>query len=375
MEQLTLDPILEIHLKPDYEKNSKNSSLKDPAVKRPVPQIAVLDKNGVIQTVNESWTSFAAAHRASEWHNGCAGMNYPEICKKNIARFSEESSNAANGILAALNGSLPAFELEYACYTLAGKRWFLMSVISLPGNTGAIVTHTDITEQKIIEKMRDDFINIVSHELKTPITSLKGIVHILQLSFLKKMTGDGSRLLSTMDSQLDKLTRIIGDLLDIYTVPGQEMTLDTVPFDFTKLVVETVDNVRNMSPLHFISIKENEPVIYIGDRFRIEQVITNLLTNAVKYSPQSNQVLISSVRKNNTIVFSVQDFGIGISQEDLASVFQRFYRVDNGAEFNGLGLGLHISSEIIKAHRGKFWAESQVGQGSIFYFSLPLPPG
>ena len=178
-----------------------------------------------------------------------------------------------------------------------------------------------------------------------------------------------------MDSQLDKLTRIIGDLLDIYTVPGQEMTLDTVPFDFTKLVVETVDNVRNMSPLHFISIKENEPVIYIGDRFRIEQVITNLLTNAVKYSPQSNQVLISSVRKNNTIVFSVQDFGIGISQEDLASVFQRFYRVDNGAEFNGLGLGLHISSEIIKAHRGKFWAESRVGQGSIFYFSLPLPPG
>src|SRR5664279_5433568 len=108
---------------------------------------------------------------------------------------------------------------------------------------GAVVSHTDITERKAIEQMKDEFISIASHELKTPLTSLKGIVHILQLSFLKKMKGEGAKLLSTMDIQLDKLTKIIGDLLNVNTLPGKGLPLNYEEFEFSSLVQETVENV------------------------------------------------------------------------------------------------------------------------------------
>jgi len=138
------------------------------------------------------------------------------------------------------------------------------------------------------------------------------------------------------------------------------------------LVQETVENVRTLSQLHFITIKQNDKVTYKGDRLRLEQVITKLLTNAVQYSPQSNQVILSSSRDKDRILLAVQDFGIGVDEENFSKVFDRFYRVNNGLRFGGLGLGLYISSEIVKAHKGELWVESRHGQGSVFYFSLHL---
>lgn len=373
MKELTLNPVREIHTKPRNGKISKSETVKNTTPNSFTPEIAVLSSTGIVQTVNDSWKLFEEEiSPTGPTGLDYIGMNYPEICKNINGRFSEHSSIASHGILSVLNGSATSFELDYPCYIPSKKRWYHMSVIPLPDLTGAVVSHTDITEWKVMEKMKDDFINVASHELKTPITSLKGIVHILKLSFLKKVKGEGERLLSTMDSQLNKLTRIIGDLLDIYTIPGQEMILREEKFDFSELVLATVENVRNISPLHFISIKENEKIIFTGDRFRLEQVMTNLLTNAVKYSPQSNQVIISSLIKDKDILLSVQDFGIGVATEDLNNIFERFYRVNNGARFDGLGLGLFISSEIIKAHMGKLWVESDPGKGSTFHFSLPF---
>lgn len=135
---------------------------------------------------------------------------------------------------------------------------------------------------------------------------------------------------------------------------------------------ETVENVANISPLHFLIIKENERFLYNGDRLRLEQVITNLLTNAVKYSPQSNRVNINSIVRNNDILFSVQDFGVGLTKENSKKIFERFYRVNNDYMFTGSGLGLYISSEIIKAHDGNMWVESEMDKGATFYFSLPF---
>jgi signal transduction histidine kinase len=165
---------------------------------------------------------------------------------------------------------------------------------------------------------------------------------------------------------------MIGDLVVVNTMPGKRIRLSVERFDFKNLVSETVENVKNISQLHFLSIKENESVFINGDRFRLEQVITNLLTNAVKYSPQSNQVIVNSIVKDNQVLFSVQDFGIGIDKENATKVFERFYRVKTNSTFGGFGLGLYISAEIIKAHKGKIWVESEGGNGSVFYFSLPL---
>jgi signal transduction histidine kinase len=356
-----------------YEKISKSEQLKDAILNSLTAQIAVLGPEGVIEAVNNSWKLFEKENalpgvKALE----CIGMNYLAVCKQSHGRFSEEAQEAYKGILAVLNGDISSFIIEYPCDTPLRKRWFLMSVTALPQSMGAVVSHTDITERKAIEQMKDEFISIASHELKTPLTSLKGIVHILQLSFLKKMKGEGAKLLSTMDIQLDKLTKIIGDLLNVNTLPGKGLPLNYEEFEFSTLVQETVENVATLSQLHFLTIKENEKIMYKGDRLRLEQVITNLLTNAVKYSPQSNQVIISSIKKENRIVISVQDFGIGVDKENSARLFDRFYRVNNGLRFGGLGLGLYISAEIVKAHKGKLWLESQAGKGSTFYFSLPV---
>ncbi len=363
----------ELELPGSIHQISKSEKLKDAILNSLSAQIAVLNSNGIIQTINESWIEFANENSLSEiTSQQFIGVNYLEVCRKSNGPFSEEAAEAESGILAVLNGTIPTFTLEYPCHSPEKKRWFLMKVNPLHDLHGAVVSHTDISERKAIEQMKDEFISIASHELKTPITSLKGIVHILQLSFEKKMKGEVGKLLSTMDIQLNKLTKIIGDVLVVNTMPGKKMYLNNEKFNFKNLVKETVQNVKNISPLHFLSIKENESVYFNGDRFRLEQVITNLLTNAVKYSPQSNQVLVNSVVKDNSIVFSVQDFGVGIEKKIISRIFEKFYRASPGSGLGGLGLGLFISLEIVKAHNGNLWVESKPGAGSTFYFSLPM---
>lgn len=356
-------------------KISKSEQLKDAILNSLPAQIVVLDSDGIIKTVNESWAEFANENYFFETsRKEFIGMDYLEICGKSNGPFSGEALEAVKGIAEVLEGSRPSFTLEYACHSPAKQRWFLMKVNPLPDFQGAVVSHTDISERKAMDKMKDEFISIASHELKTPITSLKGIVHILQLSFEKKVKGEMGKLLSTMDIQLNKLTKIIGDLLVVNTMPGKKIYLVNEKFNFKNLVKETVQNVGNISPLHFLSVKENESVYFTGDRFRLEQVITNLLTNAVKYSPQSNQVIINSVVKGDAILFSVQDFGIGIEKENISRVFEKFYRAKKEYTFGGFGLGLFISLEIVKAHNGNLWIESEAGKGSTFYVSLPLMP-
>ncbi len=357
-------------------KISRSEQLKDAIINSLSAQIAVLDLDGVIQTVNESWIKFAKENAwKGDFNHAFIGVNYLDVCRKANGPFSDEAPQVLRGIKGVLDGTLPSFMLEYPCHSPRKSRWFLMKVNSLPDSHGAVISHTDITERKAIEKVKDEFVSVASHELKTPITSLKGIVHILQLSFEKKMKGEVGKLLSTMDIQLNKLTKIVGDLLVVNTTPGKKMYLSNEKFNFKTLVKETVQNVKTISPLHFLSIQENESFYVYADRFRLEQVITNLLTNAVKYSPQSNQVLINSVLKDDTILFSVQDFGIGIAKENTDVIFDKFYRAEANFPLGGLGLGLFISSEIIKAHKGKLWVESESGKGSTFYVSLPLNPG
>ncbi len=232
-------------------------------------------------------------------------------------------------------------------------------------------TNTDIEEHKYGEQKKDEFISIASHELKTPITSLKGIVFILKEILEKYGVSEAAKLLTTMDNQLIKLTKLITDLLDVNNIEGNQLRLNREDFEFSELVKETVDSVQHISPGHSLIIESDEKLIYNGDKLRLEQVITNLLTNAVKYSPGSNKVIIRYEITDENIVMSVHDFGIGIEREDLSKLFDRFYRVHNSLRFGGLGLGLYISANIIKAHNGSFWIESEPGKGSVFYFLLP----
>lgn len=232
----------------------------------------------------------------------------------------------------------------------------------------------DITEQKILERQKDDFISIASHELKTPVTSLKAYTQVLQVILAKKGDDLAVEHLSKMNKQLDKLTDLIGDLLDVTKIEAGKIQFKREYFDFAKLVHEVAESMQLITQKHTLVVHGSVSQRIYGDRDRIGQVITNLISNAIKYSPRAGKIIISYRMKQNSIELSVQDFGLGIPKKKKEMVFERFFRVSgpNTQTFPGLGLGLYISSEIIKRQGGEIWVESVRGKGSTFYFSLPL---
>jgi PAS domain S-box-containing protein len=242
---------------------------------------------------------------------------------------------------------------------------------------GIIVFHEIITRRMELERRKDEFISLASHELKTPVTTLKGFAQLLQRRLKKQ--GDTQSLdpLRRMETQLNKLTMMINDLLDISRIQAGKLTFREDRFDLAKLVTEVVENLQQTISTHQLLISGKTPALVHGDRDRIGQVLINVLTNAVKYSPHANQVLISVAQEESSVRVCIQDFGVGIHPDQQEQIFERFYQVTSGGKntnLTGLGIGLYISKEIIQRHHGRMWVESVVGQGSSFYFTLPLAP-
>jgi len=231
-------------------------------------------------------------------------------------------------------------------------------------------TNTNIDMQKDNERRKDEFLSIASHELKTPLTSIKAFNQLM------KRTTDAEKLIGFVQKSSDHITRLeklISDLLDVSKINAGKLNYSMSPFSFSKMLQDSIESVQHMSASHEIILEEVTDVLYTGDQFRLEQVMNNVLSNAVKYSPEGKKVIVNSRIEQGNIVVSVRDFGIGIAKGDLDRLFDRYYRVDNTAmRFEGLGLGLFISSEILKRHKGSFWIESELHVGSTFYFMLPL---
>ncbi|MDB5025271.1 MAG: hypothetical protein JWP78_3026 [Mucilaginibacter sp.] len=230
-------------------------------------------------------------------------------------------------------------------------------------------TSTDIHEQKKNEQRKDEFLSIASHELKTPLTSIKAFNQLMM------RTKDEDRKNSFIEKSAEhiyRLERLIDDLLDVTKINAGKMNYTMEDFNFSQLLRDSIANMQ-FNTTHEIILENSPEIIYMGDRLRLEQVMNNLLTNAAKYSLAGTKIIVGSEIKENSIIVSVKDFGIGIANENLDKLFERYYRVDNTAmRFEGLGLGLFISSEILKRHQGSFWIESELGAGSTFYFRLPL---
>jgi PAS domain S-box-containing protein len=231
-------------------------------------------------------------------------------------------------------------------------------------------TNTDINLQKSNEQKKDEFLSIASHELKTPLTSIKAFNQLMgRAKDSEKLYG----FIKKSAEHISRLEKLINDLLDVTRINAGKMAYNMAPFNMADLINSSVEAVQLTAPGYEIIIEANTDVTYVGDYFRLEQVVHNFLTNAVKYSPDNKKVLINSKLEDDSIIVSVQDFGIGIAQDHLDKLFDRYYRVDNTAmRFEGLGLGLFISSEILKRHQGSFWIESEQGEGSVFHFRLPL---
>jgi len=233
-----------------------------------------------------------------------------------------------------------------------------------------IGSNTNIDLQKKGQEQRDEFISIASHELKTPLTSIRAFNQLLA----RTNDLDKARIyLQKIDIGTTKLERLINDMLDVSRINAGKLQFNKSVFILNELLQECCENLQLSVTSHQIIFNESENISVYADRFRMEQVITNLLINAVKYSPDANVVVVSLKVEQKGVIVAVEDHGIGIDSQELEKLFDRYYRSDNAAQrFGGLGLGLFISSEIIKAHQGTFWMESELGAGTTVYFRIPL---
>lgn len=222
-------------------------------------------------------------------------------------------------------------------------------------------------------KVRDEFISIASHELKTPITSLKVYFHVLSQQFKSRDKSKVKMSFERVNLQIDKLTKLIKTLLDVSRMHVGKLSLEKGFFSLCDLTEEIIDAISQAQKTHKILLTGNAKDNIYGDKERIGQIIINLITNAIKYSPRTKRVIVTLSQDLSATFLSVQDFGIGIDQLDQAKIFERFFQVNTEREktFPGLGIGLYVSSEIAKRHGGKILVDSIPGKGSKFTLILP----
>jgi PAS domain S-box-containing protein len=243
---------------------------------------------------------------------------------------------------------------------------------------GAVVIFKDITERQQIEQMKDEFVSIVSHELRTPLTSIRSTLGLLSSGWLESRPEKSQRMLEIAFSNTNRLVRLISDILDIERIKFGKVMMEKQRCNATSLMVQSTDAMRAMAEKAGVSLSIHAISAELWvDPDRIIQTVTNLLNNAIKFSSSGATVTltaeINSVNSSE-ILFCIQDEGIGIPEDKLDIIFDRFQQVDasNSRTQGGTGLGLTICREIIQQHGGRIWAESHLGVGSRFYFSLPL---
>lgn len=231
----------------------------------------------------------------------------------------------------------------------------------------------EIEIRKEAEKKKDEFISIASHELKTPLTSIKGYLQLSERSLSGNNLDNAKKYIQRTQQQLEKLNNLVADLLDISKIESGRMKFNETIFNFQELLNNAVDMIRQTTEGHEIIVKGSADVKVYADEARIEQVLINYLTNALKYSPEAEKIHIDVDVTGNRLYVKVRDFGIGIPPEKQQNIFQKFYRVEESStRFQGLGIGLYICAEILKRHNGTYGVESEHGGGSTFYFSIPI---
>ncbi|MBN8788933.1 MAG: PAS domain S-box protein [Terrimonas sp.] len=257
-------------------------------------------------------------------------------------------------------------------------RWQLSRAIPQRDADGVIQmwvgTSTDIHDIKEIDQQKDYFISMASHELKTPVTSLKGYTQLLQSKY--ENSGDNFLItsLNVIDKQTVRLNKLISELLDLSKIKLGNLVFEEEGFDLNMFLSEIMEEKRMINPGFVINYEYKQPAFIYADKDRIRQVVANLINNAVKYSPSSNIIGVKSEITDNEVVVTIKDNGIGISKKDQVKIFERFYRVPNKntKTYPGFGIGLYIASEIIKRSHGTIGVTSELGEGSTFHFSLPL---
>lgn len=240
---------------------------------------------------------------------------------------------------------------------------------------GLVAVMRDVTAEKELERMREEFVSTLSHELRTPLTSIKAYAATLLRQDVDFDQETQREFLAIIEGEADRLARLIRDLLDTSRAESGRLQLRTSDVDISSLLESVLEKMKTQAGSHHLRLEPlNGPIPVRADPDRIEQVITNLLDNALKYSPAGTTITLSVRIADREVVVGVSDQGIGIPEEHQPHVFEKFHRVqdERSRHVQGTGLGLYLCRKIVEAHGGRIWLESKPGQGSTFLFSLPL---
>ncbi len=276
-----------------------------------------------------------------------------------------------------------------------GPLHYLMSCIAdkdAAGHVlGAVVVRLDVTDlvrtgerlerqTELLERLKerkDRFISIASHELKNPITTIKGYAQLLEKYLGKDKDPKLHQFAQNISLQVDKISLLINDLLDVSKIEQGKLELRKHTFDITKLIRRIATEMQKNSPRHHIRFGVRKRHEVYADEDRIGQVLINLISNAIKYSPKGGDIIVGLDDEDRALTVSVKDMGIGINKSDIPRLFSRFFRSTRSAEsrISGSGLGLFICKQIIRKHGGLIWVKTKPHKGSTFYFSLPKETG
>jgi two-component system phosphate regulon sensor histidine kinase PhoR len=231
----------------------------------------------------------------------------------------------------------------------------------------------NLTRQRYLETVRQDFISNISHELRTPLAALKALTETLAEGALDDPPA-ARRFLEQMDAEVDSLSLMVSELLELSRIESGRVPLNLKPTEACKILAPAVERLSLQAERSNLAVildcTEDLPLVF-ADPQRLEQVVVNLLHNAIKFTPGGGRIQVSAREETGVIIFSVEDTGIGIAEEDLPRIFERFFKADRARSKGGTGLGLAISRHLVEAHGGKIWVESVEGKGSAFHFSIP----
>ncbi len=328
------------------------------------------DGDGLVNYFNQQWYDFT--HNTFDELKGFGWQQiiHPDDLNQNKKIWEN----------AVRTGSEFEFEHRFRCFD-GTYRWHLSRGVAQKNEAGRVIlwigTNTDIHVQKMKEQQKDEFIGIASHEIKTPLTMVKAYLQLMELA-LDGQDSNAYLYAKKANQSVARLNDLISELLDASKIQNGKLDYNITRFSFDEFIDQTIESFRYTSPTHLI-VKTGEVHRQVaGDKERLQQVIVNLLSNAIKYSPGKTKVFIDikMVDGDGNVNVSVKDNGIGIAPNHLSKIFERYYRVEAHAiRFQGLGIGLYISSEIIQRHNGKIWAVSEEGKGSTFSFNIPVQTG
>ncbi len=259
----------------------------------------------------------------------------------------------------------------------------IMSINAAPlrdegGNiVGVVSSLSDVTERRRLERLRDEFLSTAAHELKTPVATIKGYAQLLQHWTPGGHEPREGAAFEVINRQSDRLSRLVQGLIEFSRLQYERFHLYRRRFDLGGLAADVVTRMQATAPEHRLSLQREGTVPVDADRDRIDEVLTNLIDNAIKASPKGGAIETRVYRQGQEAITSVTDYGVGIPPEKQPHIFERFFQAHAGTPFErgGMGMGLYLGREIIARHGGRMWFHSVLGQGSTFYFSLPLAEG